>query len=155
MWRNLKHIKCHGFSHSPEGTESSLGPGDMALFCTACPQPGVNLPADSEKKYPRCDTHFLLVLYHVAFQALICLISWTLTRSFVQDGHFLAKHLRMKSPWDDVALSDGSGFMTQDGPYKAHLAQAKEVKDVSGLSRLLAVFKPRIPSVPVAIITRQ
>jgi hypothetical protein len=41
LWRNLKYRKWHGFGHAfnPEP-----GPGGLALFCAACPQPGVNLP---------------------------------------------------------------------------------------------------------------
>ena len=43
LWRNLKYRKWHGFGHSPD---KDPGPGELALFCAACPQPGVNLPAD-------------------------------------------------------------------------------------------------------------
>lgn len=41
MWRNLKYRKWHGFAHSKD---VNPGPGDLALFCVACPQPGINLP---------------------------------------------------------------------------------------------------------------
>ena len=47
------------------------------------------------------------------------------------DGHFSAEHLKMRNPGDDVALTDGSGFMTQNGPYQRHLTIAREVRDVS------------------------
>lgn len=36
----------------------------------------------------------------------------------------------MKNPGDDVALSDGHGFMVTDSPYKEHLKVAKDVKEV-------------------------
>lgn len=46
------------------------------------------------------------------------------------DGHFSAEHLKMRNPEDDVNLTDGAGFMTQDAPYKEHLRVAREAKDV-------------------------
>lgn len=47
QWRNLKLRKWFGFGHRV------LPPmkGSMALFCAACPQPGVNLPADHSTRY--------------------------------------------------------------------------------------------------------
>jgi len=41
MWRNIQNIIRFGFGHSPDKT---IGPGSLALFCAACPQPGINLP---------------------------------------------------------------------------------------------------------------
>jgi hypothetical protein len=51
QWRNLKLRKWFGFGHRLE----LLSPrkGSMALFCAACPQPGVNLPADHKTRYTR------------------------------------------------------------------------------------------------------
>lgn len=47
QWRNLKLRKWFGFGHTSE----QPGRGQMALFCPACPQPGVNLPPDWEAQY--------------------------------------------------------------------------------------------------------
>ena len=47
QWRNLKLRKWFGFSHRME----TPGRGQMALFCAACPQTGVNLPANWQEKY--------------------------------------------------------------------------------------------------------
>src|SRR5882672_11447537 len=41
QWRNLQALKRFGFGH---GQSRDPGPGDLALFCPACPQPGINLP---------------------------------------------------------------------------------------------------------------
>ena len=49
QWRNLKLRKWFGFGHQL----LSPGKGSMALFCAACPQPGVNLPADHKTRYTR------------------------------------------------------------------------------------------------------
>jgi hypothetical protein len=52
-------------------------------------------------------------------------------RNIVTDGNFSADSMKMKNPMDDVALSDGRGFMVQDGPYQNHLQEAKEIPQVS------------------------
>ena len=41
QWRNLKQRKSAGIAYS---TPSEISPGGLALFCPACPQPGINLP---------------------------------------------------------------------------------------------------------------
>jgi hypothetical protein len=49
QWRNLKLRKWFGFGHRLVSPTK----GSMALFCAACPQPGVNLPADHLTRYTR------------------------------------------------------------------------------------------------------
>ncbi|KAG2337913.1 hypothetical protein BDR05DRAFT_978340 [Suillus weaverae] len=39
QWRQLKIMKWHGFGHRSD-TPST---GELALFCPACPQPGINV----------------------------------------------------------------------------------------------------------------
>jgi hypothetical protein len=41
QWRDLQTRKRFGLGHDYNGTP---GPGDLALFCPTCPQPGINLP---------------------------------------------------------------------------------------------------------------
>ncbi|KIM50630.1 hypothetical protein SCLCIDRAFT_35770, partial [Scleroderma citrinum Foug A] len=41
MWRDLSNRKWAGFGHD---TEKNPGPGDLAIFFPACPQPEINLP---------------------------------------------------------------------------------------------------------------
>ncbi|KAI6160720.1 hypothetical protein EDD17DRAFT_1421617, partial [Pisolithus thermaeus] len=96
LWRDLKHRKWFGFGHDAE-----KGPGDggLALFCPACPQPGLNLPADWKVRYDRD----------------------TVMRQYVIDGNFTAQHMKMNKPELDVALSDGKGYMVSEGPYQNHL----------------------------------
>jgi hypothetical protein len=43
QWRHLKYLKWHGFAHKNTITP---GPGELATFCPACPQPDVNLPSN-------------------------------------------------------------------------------------------------------------
>jgi hypothetical protein len=42
--------KRFGFGHD---TEVNPGSGDLALFCAACPQPGINMPVNWQDHYER------------------------------------------------------------------------------------------------------
>jgi hypothetical protein len=43
MWRDLIARVNSGLGHEKE---AALVPGSLAIFCPACPQPGINLPED-------------------------------------------------------------------------------------------------------------
>jgi hypothetical protein len=107
QWRNLKARKWHGFGYD---TDREPGPGDLTIFCPACPQPGINLSEDWKARQEE---------------------EGTLMRSFVMDGNFKAEHMKMRRPFDDVAISDGHGFMVGEKRYKDHIKISKDVKLVS------------------------
>ena len=44
-WRHLKLLKRAGRAYDPAGVLNTP-PGSLAILCRACPQPGLNLPAD-------------------------------------------------------------------------------------------------------------
>ena len=46
------------------------------------------------------------------------------------DGNFVSEHLRMQNPEDDVAISDGHGYMVTSSPYKEHLKAATDTREV-------------------------
>ncbi|KAG0695343.1 hypothetical protein DFH29DRAFT_814295, partial [Suillus ampliporus] len=100
IWRDLVNRKRFGFGHD---TERSPGPGDLALYCPACPQPGINLPTSWRYDYEE----------------------WLVMRRYVVDGNFTAQHMKMKIPEDDVSLADGKGYMVTEGPYQAHIDDSK------------------------------
>ncbi|KAG1880691.1 hypothetical protein C8R48DRAFT_744866 [Suillus tomentosus] len=113
QWQKLKLLKWNSFGHE----EKEVRPGDLALFCLACPQPGINvtLPAGgttedintnngSDRQTP----------------------SWLYTRSLVMDRNFKAKHLHATNPTNKGSLMDSRGFMVGDAMYKEHLAIAKD-----------------------------
>ncbi|KAI5989846.1 hypothetical protein EDC04DRAFT_2588181, partial [Pisolithus marmoratus] len=114
LWRDLKHRKWFGFGHD---TEQDPGDGGLALFCPACPQPGLNLPADWISRYDRD----------------------TVMRQYVIDGNFTAQHMKMNKPEADVALSDGKGYMVSEGPYQSHLQQSLDSKERSTCSNHRAI----------------
>ncbi|KAG1837265.1 hypothetical protein F4604DRAFT_1692376 [Suillus subluteus] len=92
QWRQLKTMKWHGFGHRSDIPST----GELALFCPACPQPGINVLVAGDESLDDDDKNSP---------------SWKYTRSFVMDGNFKAEHLHPIKPFDEVWLSDGLGFM--------------------------------------------
>ncbi|KAG1740735.1 uncharacterized protein EDB91DRAFT_1081835 [Suillus paluster] len=86
IWWDLVNRKRFRFGHD---MERSPGPGDLALYCPACPQPGINLPTSWRYDYEE----------------------WLVMRRYVVDGNFTVQHMKMKIPEDDVSLADGKGYM--------------------------------------------
>ncbi|KAG1766493.1 hypothetical protein EV702DRAFT_1204105 [Suillus placidus] len=102
QWRQLKQLKWHGFGHEKRQPKA----GELALFCPACPQPGVNVNlAEKNAADP----------------------AWLYSRSLVMDGNFKAEHKFPANPTNEVALTDGLGFIVGNARYKMHLAEAKDV----------------------------
>ena len=60
QWRNLKLRKWFSFSHCTENPSKE----SLALFCTACPRPSINLPPDFKSRYTGCvaDRNFYALL---------------------------------------------------------------------------------------------
>ncbi|KAG1820930.1 uncharacterized protein BJ212DRAFT_1247948, partial [Suillus subaureus] len=81
-------------------------PGELALSCPPCLQPGVNVNL-SEKNAANP--------------------AWLYSRSLVMDGNFKAEHLFPVNPTNEVALTDGLGFMIGNAQYKMHLAEAQDI----------------------------
>ena len=50
MWRDISNRKRAGLGHDPEKYPM---PGDLAAFCPACPQPGINLLENWKEVYAR------------------------------------------------------------------------------------------------------
>ena len=50
MWQDLANRKRADLGHV---TQQNPGNGDLAIFCPACPQPGLNLPDGWAKEYNR------------------------------------------------------------------------------------------------------
>ena len=49
QWRDLKNRIQSGLGHQLDG-DSAID-GSMAIFCPACPQPGINLPENWKDRY--------------------------------------------------------------------------------------------------------
>lgn len=90
--------------------ETSL-PGTSTIFCPSCPQPGINLPANWTD-----------------------LPNWVTRRTITVDGNFHADHIKMRRPDLDIMLTNGQGFMVEDGRYREYLSVAKEPRVVSAFT---------------------
>ncbi|KAG2029711.1 hypothetical protein BDR03DRAFT_936796 [Suillus americanus] len=84
QWRQCKLYKWHGFAHK----DDQLKDGDLALFCPACPQPGINLDLSTSTVTQSDDTP-----------------SWLMTRYLVMDGNFKAEHMHRVNPSDESHLA--------------------------------------------------
>lgn len=72
---------------------------------------------------------------------------WKYTRIFNMDGNFKAEHMRMRRPENDIAISDGTGFMVGTERYKTYLAATQEEKRVSLFGRHPSVIADPSPAV--------
>ncbi|KAG2119461.1 uncharacterized protein F5147DRAFT_647419 [Suillus discolor] len=113
QWRKLKLLKWNGFGHE----EKEIRPGNLALFCPACPQPGINVTITARGTAEDIDAN------NGSDQETP---SWLYTRSLVMDRNFKAEHLHATNPADEVSLMDSRGFMVGNAMYKEHLAIAKD-----------------------------
>ena len=65
VWRWLKKKKWAGHGHMLSKF-NQVAPGELANFCPACPQPGINLPADwihDPLRYMWCACHVVISKY--------------------------------------------------------------------------------------------
>ncbi|KAF8816556.1 hypothetical protein BYT27DRAFT_7220649 [Phlegmacium glaucopus] len=99
----VKKLKWASFGHK-DANPMDVAPGELAVFCPACPQPGINLP-DNWLMDENC---------------------WVYRRFFVADGNFKADHVKNNNAAPDLWLSDGGGMMTRRAEYKDFLRTATE-----------------------------
>ncbi|KDQ49348.1 hypothetical protein JAAARDRAFT_143578, partial [Jaapia argillacea MUCL 33604] len=102
QWRHLKTLKWQGFGYGPF---REPGPGELTLFCLACPQVGVNLPDNWEEEAER--------------------LPWLFSRQLNMDGNFKAEQMHHKYPDDGLPLTRGSLFLCEDTRYNQYIAGAK------------------------------
>lgn len=91
----------------------------MALFCPACPQPGINLEEGWKENGP----------------------AWLYWQSFVADGNFVAVHQVQPRSVDDVWIKDGQSFMTATERYRQHLDCTVERTEVCHLKWISAAVQ--------------
>ncbi|KAJ7137354.1 hypothetical protein C8R43DRAFT_893689 [Mycena crocata] len=102
IWEHLQMLKRAGRCHDPSGAAGTQ-PGECALLCPACPQPGKNLPPDW-KDVPE-DRRFLYALF------------------LAMDANFRLKRKDVSSEEADPGLGPGWAFFAQVTSYMQHLAE--------------------------------
>ncbi|KAJ7847993.1 hypothetical protein B0H14DRAFT_3453348 [Mycena olivaceomarginata] len=100
QWRNIQMLKRAARGHDPAGVMAKK-PGECALLCPACPQPGINLP-DGWKNVPE-EKQFLYAM----FLAL--------------DTNFRLKHKDVSSEQKDPGLGNGWVFYCDVVAYMEHV----------------------------------
>jgi KDZ transposase family protein len=120
IWRWMKRLKWAGFSNN-DTLASQVEPGQLTIFCPACPQPGVNLPDNWKDDAARYAT---INLSLSRFSIFVC--RWVYKRLFVADGNFKADHVRQKSSDGNVWLSEGGGMVPKRETYHTFLETAHE-----------------------------
>ncbi|KAI6117038.1 hypothetical protein EDD16DRAFT_1693093 [Pisolithus croceorrhizus] len=103
QWHLLKLLKWSGY----QGNLNDSMKGDLAIFCVACPQPGINLSPQAN------------------------LDDWRYTRTVVMDGNFKAEHMCEWRPDDQVWLMDGHGFMVNNLQYWEYIAATPHIMEKS------------------------
>ncbi|KAF8834188.1 hypothetical protein BDN67DRAFT_992716 [Paxillus ammoniavirescens] len=116
QWRYLQNKLAFRFAHN---STVEVKDGDLAYFCPACPQPGVNLSEDWTEDLGG---------------------AWKYSRSFVMDGNFSAKHMKLKNN-DDFDLTGGSGYFTALLRYRAHLQIANDKQPHKAVNQVHATQK--------------
>lgn len=101
---NLQELREFGFGHS------GIKPGvqELAHFCAACPQPGINLPENWKEDVDASKYH----------------------RGYVLDGNFVNVHQASLVEEKDVWLKSGESFMVERTRYEEHLVSTTERKEV-------------------------
>ncbi|KAJ7260647.1 hypothetical protein C8J57DRAFT_1636746 [Mycena rebaudengoi] len=99
-WRNLQMLKRAGRGHDPTGLEGTK-PGECALKCPACPQPGKNLPRDWETASE--ERKFLYALF------------------LAMDANFRLKRKDVSSEDKDPGLGPGWAFYCEVNEYMSHV----------------------------------
>ncbi|KAF7300467.1 hypothetical protein HMN09_00930700 [Mycena chlorophos] len=114
-WRNLQMLKRAGRGHDPNGITATQ-PGECALLCPACPQPGKNLPDD----WQRCaeERRFLYALF------------------LAIDANFRLRRKDVSSEKKDPGLADGLSFFCETDVYMTHVK--KHWNDRQARSRCVA-----------------
>ncbi|KAI6011836.1 hypothetical protein EDC04DRAFT_2609704 [Pisolithus marmoratus] len=110
-WCLLKLLKWSGYQDNTNGSTK----GDLALFCVACPQPGINLSATAN------------------------LDDWRYTRTVVMDGNFKVEHMHEQRPDDQVWLMDGCGFMVTNLRYQEYIEATPHIMEKLACNNLKVI----------------
>ncbi|KAF8799827.1 hypothetical protein BYT27DRAFT_7016783, partial [Phlegmacium glaucopus] len=115
VWRWMKKLKWARYAGTNKKV-NEVKAGELAIYCPACPQPGINIPEDWKDDPAR----------HLHIVKLTSWSRWVYKHIFVANGNFKADHVRQQNPAGDVWLSEGTGMMPGRQEYMSFLASAIE-----------------------------
>ncbi|KAK6996601.1 CxC2 domain-containing protein [Favolaschia claudopus] len=120
QWAFLKRLNRLGRGHDERGVSGTRN-GELAVLCWACPHDGVNLPLNWREVAPEFQFLYMLII--------------------AVDANFRLRHRLRPNERDDPPLGSGWGYMQEEEPYKAHLRNYVEEKDVSTCIAFQALLK--------------
>ncbi|KAF7971009.1 hypothetical protein HWV62_22275 [Athelia sp. TMB] len=121
MIREYRHVKMlarAGRGHDPAGIVATK-PGEIAVHCRACPQPGINLPDGWEDDV---ENRWLYAL-------IICM-----------DACFRLQNRSRSSDAKDPTLGPGWATFIDDAPYHEHLKNYIHKDEISSCAGFAAIF---------------
>ncbi|KAI0693247.1 hypothetical protein C8T65DRAFT_699285 [Cerioporus squamosus] len=139
-WRHLKMMKCAGRGNDSGGIKATQ-PGECAVHCPACPQPGKNIPhaPSSEARLDSCPVDCLPEPSGESDHASSSPErsteptpappkpdSWLRRLFLALDANFRLKRKKVSSDEADSGLNHGYAYMVSELVYKAHLAAFDE-----------------------------
>ena len=118
QWRYLKMLKRSGRGHSTTGADGTK-PGELAVLCPACPQPGKNLPDDWQNapEDKACVNVFAVDLITEN------LTSWLYTLFLGGDANFRMVRRSVSNETRDPSLINGGAYFVEQSQYISHLKE--------------------------------
>ncbi|KAK7014754.1 hypothetical protein VNI00_019289 [Paramarasmius palmivorus] len=119
QWRYIKMLKRAGIGNDRSRSLDDIKPGELAVRCIACPQPGVNLPTD--------------------WQSAPVQSSFLYYKFLSLDACFRLKRRAVSSEAGDPGLLTGLAYYVEQEAYQKWMKAAPDQKDVNNCSSLAAV----------------
>jgi len=121
QWRNLKQLKCGGRGHTSDGINATT-PGELAVWCPACPHPSINLPPNWELA-PEDKQYVFMVQFPSFMRQINTCCRWIYGLFLGIDANFQLKCKKVSSEERNPSLNKGWAFFVEEGEYKEHLAK--------------------------------
>ncbi|KAJ3507665.1 hypothetical protein NMY22_g16859 [Coprinellus aureogranulatus] len=118
QWNYLSALKKNGYERAQLGDRPE--PGSLALYCPACPQPGINLPENWTQDKDQ----------------------WKFRRYLVADGNFVLDHLAVNK--EGHRLINGAAYVTEPTRYARHVEISRERNEPSSCAKLRAVSERNV-----------
>ncbi|KAK7434254.1 hypothetical protein VKT23_010570 [Stygiomarasmius scandens] len=119
QWRHLRMLRRGGRGNDGDRSVQETLPGELAVQCIACPQPGINLPDDWQQAPD--NTKFIYMMF-IAINAC-----------------FRLKRKRISTWKQDASLQDGWAYFVENGPYHEWVKKMKDQKEISTCTGLAAL----------------
>ncbi|KAI0054472.1 hypothetical protein BV25DRAFT_1817015, partial [Artomyces pyxidatus] len=118
QYRHIQMVKRGGRGHALEGI-SGARPGECAVLCPACPQPGLNLPENWQEAAPDKQ--------------------WLFRRIIAMDANFRLKNRLRSSAALDPGFHTGLAYFIEEEGYNAHVSKYATQEEISTCSGFAAV----------------